>query len=415
MTIIYVDVILQEETITTLKEQLDSFGQPLFLNMAKIRLSALEDGYDIDGTLALIAGPPLRTFEDLYGYNDCEIIERLEVIARVSPHLTDLILDLLAVSFSETPDYTSFPELRQVKLTGVVWKKGWEALSDCPSLETLAIGEDRSKAATDMVGEQEAGRVGFTFPKLRHLSIDSRSRVEPSAADLLSLSTMPGLRSLAVLLYAQDAYTQLLTHLRKTSPHLEDLDVTTFKFMLVLDTRGYTGDDFRLGKLRRLVLASPAHGVGVEDAALEQIGSRLPELRELRVDNVSVKRPTDFCDCYHATELTPQSLSCLGKACRNLEEFTISVTDPVDLDGRITPDPENRLQNLKRLKFHHLGVGEADYEGLAEWLAILCPKVYHLDVECLTMAGSPDAARGEINGFVKSFFAAQKRQSSGSL
>ncbi|KAG8874833.1 hypothetical protein FRB97_005629 [Tulasnella sp. 331] len=203
-----------------------SASQTLFPNVAEIRNSASEDGYDTGGTLALIAGPSLRIYKDEYTYSKCKVADRLQVIARVSPHLTNLTVDIQAASLFGTPNYTACPELRHVRITGVVWENAWETLSDFALPETLTIWE--VCPAPHMT--------------LRHLSTQSLSLDEVITADPLPVSTMPELRFLKVTPQAEEEYIRSLIYLRKTSLHLDDLRLEALNFMpgMFVDSISYT-------------------------------------------------------------------------------------------------------------------------------------------------------------------------------
>lgn len=101
------------------------------LNLIHLEIPILEDDADLDDILAVLAEPQLRTFQSKRGLTEDDgLLHQPRILARLSPHLTQLAITVHAEDFTTSPEYTMFTHLRHVHIRGVVWTKGWETLSD---------------------------------------------------------------------------------------------------------------------------------------------------------------------------------------------------------------------------------------------------------------------------------------------
>ncbi|KAG8869439.1 hypothetical protein FRB97_001229 [Tulasnella sp. 331] len=402
VTRVEVDKTLYLESAAILQRKLAQVDRPMCPNLLYLRVGEIENEGELEDTLAVVAGPTLRTYQsNKYVQQDHNIISGLKVISSRSTNVTQVIVTLVGIHSNFCPDYTIFKKLRRVHIHGVVQRLGWENLAACPTLETLKVNDD-------ILGPAPSGshRVQFTFPTLASLSIKSSV-----SAPLFLISEMQELRSLTFKIFTQGTYVLLLAHLQRTSPKLTNLHLETSSFFLdPFHDIGHC-DLANMSGLRRLTLSSPLVGLRIDDEIVGRIGTSLPELKELRIDNV----PTGMTACIHITKVTPRSLQYLSKACRHLTDLSISVADPIDFQSRMPFDSRDHLWELERLVFYHVGIREATFEGLAEWVASACPSVRHLDVTCLTLARLEKAGRDEIDGFVESVFKAQKTQATEGL
>ncbi|KAG9029952.1 hypothetical protein FRB95_004705 [Tulasnella sp. JGI-2019a] len=404
VTTMAVNAALYPNWITTIQRRLTTANQKLCPNLVAVELKDVTEEYDLDGTLAILAGTNLRRFSVGRDMDrDADTIRQFDLIADLSVHVTKIDISLFADDFTISPDYTIFRELRQLYVHGVVWRKGWGVISDCPSLMSLTI-DRRTWISLSMDGQeqQEDGRVDFFFPNLEFLSVKSPSWDKTDATKLIPSSTMRKLQSLKVTVYDKLSYLEHLKHLHGTSPLLQSLEVDVG--MVCLDPYSrVTHLEFKA--LRRLVLASP-YSVRIDDMTIGKIVSSLPELRELCIENT----PTGFTSCNHSTYLSYQGLVNLSPSCTLLEDLSISINDPIFFYVRKPCDLNYHAQALGSLRMYHLGIEEEAFEGFADWLATFCPNMHHLEVECLTLCRSESIGKEKIGRFIDSVFEAQRKQ-----
>ncbi|KAG8992909.1 hypothetical protein FRB94_011184 [Tulasnella sp. JGI-2019a] len=197
VTRIRVDLNLSLRSVAMIRRKTATTNQKLcpnliYLEYEDLGLDSVEEGWDVDGTLAILAGPQLRILSVTGNKHvDADTIHRLEIVAGISPHITAIVVTPQVDDF---PDYTIFKALRQLRVTGAVWWREWEVISNCPLLEILEIEYWRGGS---MISEQkEDGRTEFFFPKLEFLSVKRTRWNETEAVQLISGSSMPKLQSL---------------------------------------------------------------------------------------------------------------------------------------------------------------------------------------------------------------------------
>lgn len=412
ITSLSVDIVLDTQFVAKIQHLLAAFDQTvLCANLSSLQIDGVGDYPNLQDTVSILAGPALRVFRasgKIMGSEvpeDDETIHRFEAIQDLAPYISKVTVALRANDFILSPDYSMFTHLRELCIHGVVWKKGWESLSQCPALETLVIQEAIS-LRPEMDGQdhdQNIGPASYTLPQLRYASIAGfGGDVEVDAAELLSVSEMPELRHLKTNITNRRAYDELIPQLGESSPHLQGLHLTIASSLLPLGCT-IQRNLSRLVGLRSLVLGSGMGHVRIDDTALGQIGSSLPELKELRVDNTP---PNGVQLCYpsHISKISPRGLMLLSAACRGLEDLTVSVGDRDDICSSTLPRGKSCLPALRKLKFHHLEIKQEALGACAEWFAAFCPGLDHLEVSCLLPNDHASARKDVVYGFVSSFF-----------
>ncbi|KAG8989414.1 hypothetical protein FRB94_014422, partial [Tulasnella sp. JGI-2019a] len=279
VTRIRADLALLFESVAMIQRKIAITNQKLcpnlvYLEFGNLGVEDVGEGNDVDGTITMLAGPQLQTLSvTRNGEDEEETIHRLDLIASISPHITTIVVTPQPAYF---PDYTIFKALRRLRIQGYAWRRAWKIVSDCLLLEMLEI-EDWRGFSVDGEELREDGGTEYFFPKLELLSMTSIRSYDADATQIISVSSMPKLQSLKLIVQLQTAYVQLLRRLRKTSPLLHSLHVETRGFDF--DPSVHAGDILNFVAIRKLVLETNFFN----DAMLEQIGNSLLELRELQI------------------------------------------------------------------------------------------------------------------------------------
>ncbi|KAG8981804.1 hypothetical protein FRB93_008358 [Tulasnella sp. JGI-2019a] len=180
---------------------------------------------------------------------------------------------------------------------------------------------------------------------------------------------------------------------------IPDLDADKF----ALDPYRSKGDSQHFGALHRLILMS-IYAIYVDDATMGQIGSSLPDLRELYIENMPVAFTPHDPDATMGPNLPLDVLPFPG----TVVDFC---SRPARFQSLTPSDPENRAYKLEHLRFYYIGIGDEDTpKGFANWLAAFCPNVRHWEVDHLMLRRCGPINEKETNRFVESVFEARQTQ-----
>ncbi|KAG8987410.1 hypothetical protein FRB94_001916 [Tulasnella sp. JGI-2019a] len=164
-----INTALYANWVTSIQCKLATANQKICPNLVTMKLEYVREGYDLDGTFAILAWTNLRTLSLGSEMADDEAtIYQSNLITGLLDRVTNIIIYLLAADFKISSDYAIFKELRQLYIHGVVWRKGWGLISDCLSLTMLTI-KRWTWLSPSMDGQMQKrdGRVDFFFPNLK--------------------------------------------------------------------------------------------------------------------------------------------------------------------------------------------------------------------------------------------------------